>query len=107
MPRFLFVASYQPEGMKGVREKGGSARRTAIAKTVADLGGRLETFDFAFGGDDVYTICELPDNRTAATVAMAVNSGTHTRVRTIVLLTPEEIDAATQQPVSYAAPGLT
>jgi hypothetical protein len=29
---------------------GGSARRAAIQKMAEEVGGRLETFDFAFGG---------------------------------------------------------
>ena len=105
MARYLFIATYAAEGVKGVRAKGGSARRMAVEKAVADLGGRLETFDFAFGGDDVYTIAELPDNTTAAAVALTVNSDGRTRVKTVVLLTPEEVDAAAQQTVGYAGPG--
>jgi len=69
------------------------------------LGGHLESFDFAFGEDDVYTIVELPDNKTAAAVALAVNSTGHTGVRTVVLMTPEEVDAAATQTVNYTPPG--
>ena len=74
MPRYLFIAAYASEGAKGVLSKGGTARRSAIEKSVTELGGRLETFDFAFGGDDVYTIAELPDNAAAAAMALTVNA---------------------------------
>jgi uncharacterized protein with GYD domain len=107
MPRYLFIASYAPEGAKGVLSKGGSARQTAIEKSVADLGGRVETFDFAFGDADVFTICELPDNKAAAALALAVNSSGGTKVKTIVLMTPEEIDNASHVSVSYQPPGTT
>ncbi len=107
MSRFLFIAAYGGEGAKGVLAKGGTARRTAIEKSVSELGGRLETFDFAFGGDDVYTIAELPNNMAAAALALTVNADGRTRVKTVVLLSPEEVDAAAQQTVSYAAPGTT
>ena len=74
MPRYLFIARYASDGAKGVATAGGSARREAIRGMVEGLGGRLDTFDFAFGGDDVYTTVDLPDNTTAAAVALAVNS---------------------------------
>ena len=107
MARYLFIANYASEGIKGVRSKGGTARRTAIEKAVADLGGRVDTFDFAFGADDVYTVIELPDTKAAAALALTVNADARTRVRTVCLLSPEEIDAASQQSVSYAPPGTT
>ena len=105
MPRYLFMARYGAEGAKGVATKGGSARRSAIERMVGDLGGRVETFDFAFGAEDVYTIVELPDHTAAAAVALAVNSSGAVNLRTVVLLTPEEIDAAAQQTVGYTPPG--
>jgi len=105
MARSMFIARYTSGGVKGVVTAGGSARRAAIQEMAKQLGGRLETFDFAFGEDDVYTTVELPDNKTAAAVALAINSTGHTSVRTVVLLTPEEVDAAATQSVHYTPPG--
>jgi uncharacterized protein with GYD domain len=105
MSRYLFIARYDSAGAQGVVAKGGTARAAAIEKAVADLGGRLESFDFAFGEDDVYTLCELPDNKAAAAVALTVNSSGLVHVRTVVLMAPEDIDDATRQTVHYAAPG--
>jgi uncharacterized protein with GYD domain len=105
MGRYLFAASYTADGAKGVLGKGGSARRTAVEKAAAALGGRMETFDFAFGDDDVYTICELPDNAAAASFALTVSSDPKVSVRTVVLVSPEEIDEAAQRKVDYVAPG--
>lgn len=105
MSRYMFIARYDSAGTKGVVSKGGSARAAVIEKLAADLGGRMETFDFAFGEDDVYTLCELPDNRAAAAVALAVNSTGLARVRTVVLMSPEDVDAATKQKVNYTPPG--
>jgi uncharacterized protein with GYD domain len=105
MPRFLIIGRYAAEGARGLMSAGGSARRTAVGNAVAGLGGRIETFDFAFGEDDVYTLCELPDNTAAAAVALAVNSTGLAHVRTVVLISPEDVDAAAKQQVSYTAPG--
>ena len=74
MPRYLIEATYTPQGAAGVKSGGGSARRDAIVHLAESVGGRMETFDFAFGRSDVVTICDLPDNAAAATVALAVTA---------------------------------
>ena len=105
MPKYLFQANYTVEGAKGIHKDGGTARRAAVQKAVAELGWRLEAFYFAFGGTDVYTIVELPDNTTAAAMAMAVAESGKASAHTTVLLTPEEIDAAAKKNVAYRGPG--
>jgi uncharacterized protein with GYD domain len=69
-----------------------------------ELGGRLETFDFALGGDDVYAIADLPDQRTATAVSLAVNASGMVSLRTVTLVTPEEMDAAGQVHANYQPP---
>jgi len=105
MAKYLIIASYTAEGMKGVISKGGSDRRDAVAKTVADLGGQVESFYFAFGDEDAYVIVDLPENVSAAAVGMAVGASGMARTKTVVLLTPEEIDRAAQTQVAYRPPG--
>ena len=105
MPKFLFEAHYTPDGAKGIIKDGGSARRAVIDKAVTALGGRMEVFYFAFGGVDAYVIVDLPDNVTAAAMALAVNQSGLASTRTVVLLTPEETDAATKKVPSYRGPG--
>ena len=105
MPRFLLQANYTPEGLRGVAEKGGTARREAIRHLFESSGGRLEAFYFAFGDADSYVIGELPDNETATAIALTVNRSGSATVRTVVLLTPEEVDAAAKVSVDYRPPG--
>jgi len=105
MPKFLFEASYTPEGVAGVADKGGTARRDAIRQVAEANGGALDSFYFAFGDTDVYALCDLPDNETATAVALTVNRSGLVSVRTVVLLTPEEVDAAAQRSIDYRPPG--
>lgn len=105
MPKYLWHMSYTTEGVKGLMKEGGSKRRATIQQLLKGLGGRLEAFYYAFGESDVYVIAEVPDAATAAAVSMTINAGGAAQLRTTVLLTPEEIDAATQKPVSYRPPG--
>jgi uncharacterized protein with GYD domain len=105
MPKYLVQASYTADGLKGVLEKGGSSRREAVRPMVEALGGSVESFHFAFGDADAYVILDMPDNVSTAAVAMTVNASGAVSAKTTVLLTPEEVDAASQKSVDYTPPG--
>jgi uncharacterized protein with GYD domain len=105
MPKYLFEASYTLDGVKGVQSAGGSSRRDAVVAVAESVGGSLEAFYFAFGDRDAYVIVDLPDNESATAVALTVNSAGGATVTTVVLLTPEEVDAAAQRSVDYRPPG--
>jgi uncharacterized protein with GYD domain len=105
MPKYLLEVNYTLDGVRGVVAKGGSARRSAAQTAAKSLGGKLDVFYFAFGGTDVVTIADLPDNAAAAALAMSVTAGGGATVRTVVLLTPEEIDGAAKKTVKYTPPG--
>jgi uncharacterized protein with GYD domain len=107
VPRFLIVANYTAQGAQGLMTVGGSARKTAVEKAAAGLGGRLETFDFAFGGDDVYAVVEMPDDESMAAFALTIRGTGAVDLRTVVLLTPEQLDRASQLRPDYVAPGQT
>jgi uncharacterized protein with GYD domain len=69
------------------------------------MGGRLESFDFAFGDTDVYCIAEVPDDEGAAAVAIAINSSGAVHTSTTKLLTVEQVDEALRRTVDYRPPG--
>jgi len=103
MPKFMIQGTYSHEGLKGVLKDGGSGRVDAVRKTAESLGGHLDSFYFAFGDDDTYVICDLPDNKAAAALALTVGASGGATTKTTVLLTPEEIDRATKMKVEYHA----
>ena len=105
MPKYLIQASYTPQGVEGVRSKGGTSRRDAVADTVRGLGGQLESFYFGFGDQDAYVIVDLPDNEAAAAIALTVNAAGGATANTVVLLTPEQVDEAAKRSVDYRSPG--
>lgn len=105
MPKFLIRASYNADGARGLLKEGGSARRAAVQKLAESLGGRIESFYFAFGADDTYVIGEFPDAATVLAVSLAVNASGAVRLTTVPLITPEEVDAASKKTVTYRAPG--
>ena len=105
MAKYLITADYTVEGVRGVQQAGGSARRDAVRAALESVGGKLESFHFAFGDHDAYVIVDIPDNVSTAAVALTVGASGGASTRTIVLLTPEEVDAAAKQSVSYTPPG--
>lgn len=105
MPKYLFQGSYAPEGTKGLVKEGGTQRRAILEELLKKLGGRLEAFYYAFGESDVIGIAELPDNATTTAVSLAINASGLVKVKTSVLMTPEEVDKAIKITVNYRPPG--
>jgi uncharacterized protein with GYD domain len=105
MPKYMLEVTYTLDGVKGVVAKGGSARKAAASAAAKSVGGKVEGFYFAFGGTDVYCTVDMPDNEAAAALALTVSAGGGASVRTVVLLTTDEIDAATSKDVKYKPPG--
>jgi uncharacterized protein with GYD domain len=105
MAKYLVVARYNADGMKGICREGGGARRSTVADIVKNLGGELESFYFAFGENDVYSVIDLPNNVSAAAMAMHISASGTTRIDVTVLLTPEEVDKAARTEMFYRPPG--
>ena len=105
MPKYLWHGTYVGDGVKGLIEDGGSGRVKAVKKATESMGGTLETFYFSFGKDDFYVIVDLPDNVTAAALALTVAATGRVSLDTTVLLTPAEIDEAVKRHPDYRAPG--
>jgi uncharacterized protein with GYD domain len=105
MSKYLIRGNYVEEGLKGLLKEGGSKRRDTVTKVLAGMGGKLEGFYWAFGDEDVFAICDMPDNITAAALSFAINASGAVSVKTTVLMTAEEIDQATQKTVSFRPPG--
>jgi len=105
MPKYMFLATYTPDGVKGIQQAGASSRVAAVSDMCAGLGGSLDSFHFAFGDVDAFVVCDLPDDEAAAAAAFTVGASASTQVRTIKLLTVEEADAAIGRSVAYRPPG--
>ena len=105
MPKYMIQASYVGEGLKGLLKEGGTKRRDTVAQVIEGMGGKLESFYYAFGDYDVVGVAEMPDNVSSVAFSMMINASGAINAKTIVLLTPEEIDQATKKTVNYRPPG--
>jgi uncharacterized protein with GYD domain len=105
MPKYLIQANYVGDGLKGLLKEGGSSRRAAIEKLFGSVGGRVESFYYAFGDTDLFVVGDVPDNVTAAALSLVVNAAGAATAKVTVLLTAEEIDAAAKKTLAYRPPG--
>ena len=105
MAKYLITASYTAEGVKGLMKDGGSKRQQAAEAAVKSVGGRMEAFYFAFGQHDAFVLVDAPDNASVAAASMAINASGAVQTKTVVLLTPEEVDQATKKTAAYQPPG--
>lgn len=105
MAKYMLRVNYTADGAKGLIKDGGSTRRAVAQKAAESVGGRVESFYFAFGDTDAFVIADLPDAASAAAIALTVSATGAATVQTTVLMTPEDVDAATRKSPLYAAPG--
>ena len=107
MPMYLTRFTYTPETWERL-VRNPEDRRTAAAKYIESVGGKLHGFWYAFGEHDGYNLWEAPDNVSMAATALAIGSGGAVgSIHTTVLLTVEETLTALQKAsaIAYRAPG--
>jgi uncharacterized protein with GYD domain len=105
MAKYLLAAAYTAEGAKGLLQDSGTKRRQAAEQAIKSAGGTMEAFYFAFGENDAYVIVDAPDHASIAAASVSINASGAVHTKTVVLLTPEEIDNAIKKTVTYRAPG--
>ena len=94
MPQFLHQVAYTSDGWKALIAQP-QDRLEAVRSAIEKLGGKLIHGWFAFGDYDVVAITEMPDNISAAAIAIAfAGGGACKSVQTTPLLTTEEAVAA-------------
>jgi uncharacterized protein with GYD domain len=105
MAKYLFQGSYTEQGLKGLIKEGGSKRRQVVEQLAKSMGATLEVFYYAFGMDDFFIIMDVPDHVTATAASLIVNATGTVKVRTTVLISAEEVDAATKKTLDFRPVG--
>ena len=90
MPHYLQQVAYSQQGWEAL--VGNPQNRIeAVRPAIEKLGGKIEAAWFSFGDYDIVVIINMPDNVSAAAIAMAFAAGGACRsVQTIPLISPEE-----------------
>ncbi|MEX1157147.1 MAG: GYD domain-containing protein [Chloroflexota bacterium] len=105
MAKYLVIGSYTAQGAAGVLKEGGSGRRDAARQVIESVGGTLESIYWGFGTDDFYATADMPSAAAAAATSLKIGASGFARLRTVPLLTAEDLDAATKLSPNYRAPG--
>jgi uncharacterized protein with GYD domain len=105
MPKFMVMASYTAEGMKGLKKDKASGREKAVKTACEALGGKLEHMFFALGESDVFAIVDLPSHVEMGALGVAVGASGMVRTHTVPLFTVAEMDKALGADAKYRAPG--
>ena len=94
---YLFQWKYKDEAIKAMVE-GPQDRPAELRKAVEAFGGRVHQFFFTFGDYDGISIVEFPNNEKCAACALTLTgAGANSILRTTVLLTANEGQAAMLQ----------
>jgi uncharacterized protein with GYD domain len=94
MPCYLLQASYTSDAVSGL-VKNPQNRSEVVRKTVENIGGNVIGSWMSFGDYDVVLILDMPDNVSAAALAIAAAAGGSLKsIKTTPLLTFEEATAA-------------
>ena len=105
MPKYLIHGSYTEEGLKGLLKEGGTKRMEATKKAVESLGGKLEAYYYAFGENDYYLIVDQPGSVNVIAGILSANATGAVKLKTTVLITPEEVDEAVKKSMDWRPPG--
>jgi uncharacterized protein with GYD domain len=90
MAHYLFQGTYTPEAWANLVKKPQN-RLEVVRPAVEKLGGKILGYWFAFGDYDVVTVIEMPDNVSAAAIAIVFASGGLLKAsKTTSLMTVEE-----------------
>lgn len=105
MAKYLTRARYEGEGVKGLLRDGGTGRRAVLEKAIKALGGSLECMYYAYGDDDLFVISDMPDDVTMTALSLGIRAVSPFTIKTIPLITPEEMDEAAKKSLTYRGPG--
>lgn len=90
MPHYLHQVAYSSEGWNAIVAKP-QDRLSIVRSAIEKLGGKLVHGWFAFGDYDVVAITEMPDNVSAAALAISfAGGGACKSVHTTPLMSQEE-----------------
>ncbi len=90
MPKYMYQVAYTSESW-ATQLGSPQDREQQIGEVVQRLGGRLESFYYAFGDYDVVLVADFPDNESAAAISLAAASGGAVKsIKTTPLMTTSQ-----------------
>jgi len=88
MPAYIALCQWTQKGIENVKES--PSRLDVAKKAFKAAGGELKAFYLTLGRYDFVTICEFPDDATAAKAVLTLASGGSVRTETLKAFTEDE-----------------
>ena len=107
MTRYLIQIAIAPQAMAAVIQNPHN-RAEAVRPIFEAVGGRLEEYYIAVGGNTAYIVAELPDEKSLGVINMAVFAGgAVTSMKSTAIVTAEEaVDVMKKAgAIAYRPPG--
>ena len=105
MTKYLIQTSYTAEGLNGLRKDKATGRVAAIKRAIASAGGTVEVACWSYGDWDAVMVLDFPDDADALALVLKESESGLVRTKTTVLITPEEMDAASKKNVDFRPAG--
>jgi len=88
MTTYVMLVNYTQKGIENIKES--PARLDAVKQAFQAMGGELKQFYLVLGRYDIVVVGEVPDDETAAKLALAVGSGGSVRTETLKAFSEDE-----------------
>ena len=86
-------------------KEGGSKRREAADQAIRSVGGKLESFYFAWGDVDAIGIVDMPDQASAIALSAVINASGTVILDLMPLIAVEDVDKGVKMTAQYRPPG--
>jgi uncharacterized protein with GYD domain len=88
MARYIILCNYTQKGVENIKQS--PVRLDAAKKAFQGMGGELKEFYLVLGRYDMVVVADVPDDETAAKLALAIGSGGALRSETLRAFTEDE-----------------
>lgn len=88
MPTYISLVNYTQQGIEKVKES--PDRLNAAKRAYEGFGAKLQQFYLVMGRYDMVVVCEAPDDKTAAKLALLIGSKGALRTETFRAFTEDE-----------------
>ena len=102
MAKYLIKISYNAESTEGLSKEHISDCRKIVEELISRMGGKLESFYYAFGDHGVFCVSDIPDDLTATGLAASLNESGLVSCSTTLLISAEDIDKGKNKKVHHS-----
>jgi len=90
MPTFVTLGKWTDQGIRNIKD--GPKRRQAFEDKITSMGGKVKDVFLVLGDYDIVAVTEVPDDETAAQLALGTAMQGNVRTTTMRAFSRQEMD---------------